>query len=101
MSEQISKKISFFPFQWCYDQGKNDDNFTIRVYGWNRKNENVCCIIDDFSIPIWIELDDTIEWTEGKISLMKNKLRSLVSCINRLQKTTKVIFCRRSKIRNK
>ena len=78
MSEQISKKISFFPFQWCYDQGKNDDNFTIRVYGWNRKNENVCCIIDDFSIPIWIELDDTIEWTEGKISLMKNKLRSLV-----------------------
>jgi DNA polymerase elongation subunit (family B) len=71
------QELSFFPFQWTYDQDFNDENITIKVYGWNKINEGVCLIVNNFTIPIWIELPDDIEWTEGKISMIKDKLNKL------------------------
>lgn len=70
-------KFSFFPFHWSFDQDKSEDNITIRAYGWNKKNESVCCIINDFTIPVWIELSDEIEWTDGKVNLLKDKLKKI------------------------
>lgn len=70
-------KFSFFPFHWSFNQDKTEDNITIRAYGWNKKNESVCCIINDFTIPVWIELSDEIEWTDGKVNLLKDKLKKM------------------------
>ena len=55
------ERFSFFPFQWSCDQPKDSDNLIIRAYGWNIGNTSVCCVIEDFTIPIWIELPNNIE----------------------------------------
>ena len=71
------QKFGFFPFHWCCSQDRGEDNIIIRSYGWNKDNESVCLIINDFTIPVWIELPDDIEWTESKISIIKDKLKKI------------------------
>lgn len=71
------ERFSFFPFQWSCDQPKDSDNLIIRAYGWNIGNTSVCCVIEDFTIPIWIELPNNIDWTEGRITTLKDKLKKV------------------------
>jgi len=73
--------FNFFPFQWQYaDEPVDDDEkqlqTVIRIYGWNERNESVSVRIDDFPIPIWIELPKTVEWTELRLKLLHDHLLS-------------------------
>ena len=70
------QQINFFPFQWNYtDERRGYELRTIiRVWGWNQRNEGVCVRIEDFDIPMWVELpmtinDKHITWTE--LSILK------------------------------
>ena len=74
--------INFFPFQWQYEDVHIDDEgkclqTMIHIYGWNEKNESVHLRIEDFPIPIWVELPDNIEWTDNRFEIIQRFLSSL------------------------
>jgi DNA polymerase elongation subunit (family B)/uracil DNA glycosylase len=73
--------FNFFPFQWQYENTYIDDDekcyqTVIHIYGWNEKNESVHIRVEDFPIPIWVELPSDIEWTENRIDMLQKKLSS-------------------------
>ena len=72
--------FNFFPYQWS-SSDESDENGVltslIRVYGWNEKNESVYCCINNFNIFFWVELPENIEWTESKLNLLCNHLKTL------------------------
>ena len=77
------KKGEFFPYSWHVD--KQEEDFTaIRIYGLNKKNENVCIKVDNFTPYVYLELPEytrdgsKIRWTEGRARLVKDKLNSLI-----------------------
>ena len=49
----------------------------IRIYGWNERLEPTYIRVEDFLLPIIIEIDETIEWTEGAIHALCNRLQEL------------------------
>ena len=68
------QQITFFPFQWNYNDERRgyDLRTIIRVWGWNQRNEGVCLRIEDFDIPMWVELpmtfnDQHVTWTEASV----------------------------------
>jgi DNA polymerase elongation subunit (family B) len=63
------KDFNIFPYQWTCADELNDEHFqqsVIRIYGWNELNETVYVRVDDYQIPMWVELPTSIEWTETK-----------------------------------
>ena len=78
-SVKPENKVNFFPFQWQYaDEPVDDDDkqpqTVIRIYGWNDKNESVCVTIEDFPIPIWVELPKNIEWTDLRMQALQSHI---------------------------
>ena len=81
----MNKKIktstfNFFPFQWSHCSETTDTGnliTVIRSFGWNEKNESVYIRIDDFQLPMTIELPTNILWTEGKLKMLKETLKKL------------------------
>ena len=66
-------KDEFFSYYWFLDE--REENVTsIRVYGLNNKNENVCIRVDDFQPYIYFELPENIEWTASKAQLLGDKI---------------------------
>ena len=66
------KQFNFFPFQWQSEDLYIDDEqkcmqTVIRIYGWNELNESVYIRVEDFPIPIWVELPSNIEWTDNRV----------------------------------
>lgn len=80
MSNKASK-FNFMPFHWTYEDEIDRSNeiaqTVIRAYGWNELNESVYVYIDNFDIPIWIELPDEIEWTEQQILKVQMALKNM------------------------
>ena len=72
------QKASFFPYNWHIDESQEE--FTsIRVYGLNKKNENVCVRVDDFTPYVYIELPTSrVRWTATKAQILGDKLDSLM-----------------------
>ena len=68
---------SFFVYAWHIDE-KEKDVTSIRAYGLNSKNENVCIRIDDFTPYVYVELPDNIQWTETRAQLVSNKLDDIL-----------------------
>jgi DNA polymerase elongation subunit (family B) len=72
--------FNFFPFQWSHSDEHSDDGKilrnVIRIYGWNEKNESIYVRVEDFHIPMWVELSNSIEWTEDRIRAVTNKFMS-------------------------
>lgn len=72
--------FNFFPYQWTFEDELNDNNVltsVIRAYGWNEKNESIYLSIADFSIPMWIELPEHIEWTDSRLTRLCDFLKNL------------------------
>ena len=67
------QKDEFFSYYWFLDE-REQDVTSIRVYGLNNKNENVCIRVDDFQPYIYFELPDKIEWTASKAQLLGDKI---------------------------
>ena len=76
------KQFNFFPFQWQSEDLYIDDEqkcmqTVIRIYGWNELNESVYIRVEDFPIPIWVELPSNIEWTDNRVELITRKLSKM------------------------
>ena len=66
-------KDELFSYYWFLDE-REQDVTSIRVYGLNNKNENVCIRVDDFQPYIYFELPEKIEWTASKAQLLGDKI---------------------------
>ena len=67
---------SFFVYSWHIDE-KETETTVIRAYGLNRKNENVCIIINDFTPYVYMELPPEIKWTNVKAQYVGDKIDAL------------------------
>jgi len=75
-----------FPYHWFLDE-KEKEFTSIRVYGLNKQNENVCLRIDDFTPYVYVELPNDIMWTPSKAQLLGNKIDEITGNKKPLQKT--------------
>ena len=73
----MTTPFNFFPFSWHYNDEEigSTQQCIIRIFGWNEKNESVCVRINDFTIPVEVELPSDEEWTEGKRAIVGGFLR--------------------------
>ena len=70
-------KEQIFPYSWHIDE--DEENITsIRIYGLNKKNENVCLKVDNFTPYVYIELPSNINWTASKAQMVGNKIDQLM-----------------------
>lgn len=66
-----------FPYSWHMDE-KEEDVTSIRVYGLNESNENICVRINNFTPFVYLELPENIPWTASKAQMICNKLDNLL-----------------------
>jgi DNA polymerase elongation subunit (family B) len=63
----------FFPYSWHINE-EEEEITSIRVYGLDDKNNNICVRIEDFTPFVYLELPEHIPWTAEKAQLIGNKL---------------------------
>ena len=67
------QSATFFPYSWHLDD--TEDECTIfRIYGLNQNNESVCCIVNDFTPYVYLELPSNVEWNETRAMILGNKI---------------------------
>lgn len=71
------EKCTMFPYSWHMDE-KEEDVTSIRVYGLNESNENICVRINNFTPFVYLELPESIPWTASKAQMICNKLDNLL-----------------------
>ena len=71
------EKCTMFPYSWHMDE-KEEDVTSIRVYGLNESNENICVRINNFTPFVYLELPENIPWTASKAQMICNKLDNLL-----------------------
>lgn len=70
-------KSNFFSYYWFLDE-KEQEVTSIRIYGINSKNENICIRVDDFQPYIYLELPSDIIWTSSRAQMVGNKIDQLI-----------------------
>lgn len=68
---------SIFVYSWAIDE-KQKDVTSIRAYGLNSRNENVCLRIDDFTPYVYLELPTHISWTESKARIVVQRINEIM-----------------------
>jgi DNA polymerase elongation subunit (family B) len=81
-------KDNFFSYYWYLDE-KEQEVTSIRIYGLNEKNENVCLRIEDFLPYIYIELPTNFPWTPTRAQMVGNKIDQIIPKNKPITKT----FC--------
>jgi len=71
------QKEQFFPYSWHVDE-KEEEFTSIRIYGLNHDNENVCVQVDNFTPYIYLELPSNIGWSASKAQLLGDKIDKLL-----------------------
>lgn len=71
------KAQKLFSYSWHIDH-KEVEITSIRIYGINEANENVCLRVDNFYPYVYIELPDHVRWDDGRAGLVAYKLNSLM-----------------------
>jgi DNA polymerase elongation subunit (family B) len=71
------EKSNFYSYSWYCDE-KEEEITSIRIYGLNEKNENVCLRVDDFTPYVYIELPDNIPWTSARAQLVGETIDELL-----------------------
>ena len=69
----------FFPFQWTFEDKVthvtqpflHTSEGIIYIWGWNQANEGVCVRVEDFKIPMWIELPSTVKIVNSAVIIDK------------------------------
>lgn len=74
------ERKSFFSYSWHLEEQKY--NTSIRVYGIDENNNNICIRIDNFTPYVYIELPNYINWDIGKVQMIGNKIDELVCICN-------------------
>ena len=67
----------FFPYSWHVDE-KEEEFTSIRIYGLNHDNENVCVQVDNFTPYIYLELPAHLGWSASRAQLLGDKLDKLL-----------------------
>ena len=73
----MSIKSEIFPYSWCIDE-KEVEVTSIRIYGLDSQNKNVCLRINDFTPYVYIELPTTFKWNEGNSKLLVQKIDEIM-----------------------
>ena len=74
----MEQQVKFYIYSWFIDDSEEEIT-SIRIYGVNEKNQNVCARVDDFTPYIYIELPpERINWNSGKAQLVGNKIDELL-----------------------
>ncbi len=81
-------KDNFFSYYWYLDE-KEQEVTSIRIYGLNEKNENVCLRIEDFLPYVYIELPTNFPWTPTRAQMVGNKIDQIIPKNKPITKT----FC--------
>ena len=77
---------TFFPYVWYMDD--EEENVTsIRIYGLDSNNKNVCVRVNNFTPFVYLELPENIPWTSSKAQLVGAKIDSLLGDRKPLSKT--------------
>lgn len=71
------EKNRFFPYQWHIDESEKEIT-SIRIYGLDENNENVCVRVDNFTPYVYLELPEDTEWTASKAQLVGNKIDEIL-----------------------
>lgn len=71
------ERSSFFVYSWHMDEDEEDVT-SIRAYGIDEKQQNVCIRINDFTPFVYLELPEQIPWTSSNAQLVANKLDTLL-----------------------
>lgn len=73
--------FKFFSFTWSSSEEETNEGkrCIIRAYGWNEKLESTDLVIEQFLLPVIIELDENVPWTPGAVNIIKNRLQQLNS----------------------
>lgn len=71
------EKYQFFPYSWHIDEDEEEIT-SIRIYGLDEKNNNICVRVDNFTPFVYIELPDHIKWDSSKAQLVGNKIDELL-----------------------
>jgi DNA polymerase elongation subunit (family B) len=66
-----------FPYSWHIDD-EEEEITSIRIYGIDENNANVCLRVDNFTPYVYIELPDKIRWNAGNAQLVGNKIDELL-----------------------
>jgi len=77
---------SFFVYSWHIDESEKEVT-SIRAYGLNKKNENVCIRVDDFTPYVYVQLPDGIVWNEGRAQIVCNKFDELLGQAKPIKKS--------------
>lgn len=75
------EQFKFFSYTWSSSEEETNEGkrCLIRAYGWNEKLETTDLVIEQFLLPVIIELDENITWTPGAVNTVKNRLQQLNS----------------------
>jgi DNA polymerase elongation subunit (family B) len=63
------EKYSIFTYSWYIDDYEKDIT-SIRIYGLNQNNENVCLRINDFTPYVYLELPEDVSWNALNCSFL-------------------------------
>lgn len=67
----------FFPYSWHVDD-EEEEITSIRIYGIDENDSNVCVRVDNFTPYVYVELPDRIKWNSGNAQLVGNKIDELM-----------------------
>ena len=67
----------FFPYSWHMDDDEEEIT-SVRIYGINEQNKNVCVRVDNFTPYVYIELPERVKWNTGNAQLVGNKIDELL-----------------------
>lgn len=73
-----------FAYQWSTDIV--DDTTVIKIYGLNKKNQNTCVVVKNFTPYIYFELPDEVKWDAVKAQMLVNKIDEALKDNSPLQK---------------
>ena len=77
MKKRIMQNGEFFPYSWHHDDDQ-EEYTSIRIYGLDKDNKNVCVRVDDFTPYVYLELPTHIKWTVSKAQVLGDKIDTLM-----------------------
>ena len=71
------ERFKFFSYTWSHSDEDTTEGrrCLIRAFGWNEQLEPTYLGIEGVKLPVTIELDESIDSTEGVVSQLRNHLQ--------------------------
>ena len=76
---------SIFPFDWSCIDNTYSKTTEIYIWGWNKANESTCVRVNNFEIPIWVQLPEEVTTDSGEKKPLNWIDKSSIGYDNRLK----------------